>query len=95
MAVPGRYRMVTRLLATAYPAIEAVPSEDTRLCRNILPNWNMPLSRPPGMPMERMFLIMPISGTRDFMLLRRMELRRSCIRTNIMAAAMIRLSRVE
>ena len=32
MAVPGRYSNCTRLLATANPAIETVPREDTKIC---------------------------------------------------------------
>lgn len=41
--------------ATAKLAIAAVPNVETRLWRAILPNWNMPFSRPLGTPTPKIF----------------------------------------
>ena len=61
-AFPGRYRYVARLDATAYAAIDAVPRVETRLCSKILPKLKRPLSTLLGIPMARIFRMMPESG---------------------------------
>ena len=61
-AEPGTYCRVAREFATAFAAMDTVPSEDMRLCVISLPNWNIQFSIPLGIPMRNMLPMIFPSG---------------------------------
>ena len=55
MALPGTLTTPATELAMALAAVAEVPRGVTRPSTSSLPIWNMPFSRPLGMPMRRIF----------------------------------------
>ena len=62
MVLPGMLAMPLMVLATALAAMAEVPRVEVKLLTHSLPIWNMPFSKPEGMPMPRMRRIRSPSG---------------------------------
>ena len=65
IVLPGMFASVESVLATALAAMAEVPSVEVRLLTQSLPIWNMPFSRPDGMPMERICMMGARRGRRS------------------------------
>ena len=57
IVLPGMFASVETEFATALAAMAEVPKVDVRLLTHSLPIWNMPFSRPDGMPMDKICMM--------------------------------------
>ena len=57
IVLPGMFASVETEFATALAAMAEVPKVDVRLLTHSLPIWNMPFSRPDGMPMDKICIM--------------------------------------
>ena len=65
IVAPGMFAIVLTEFATALAAMAAVPKVEVRLLTQSLPIWNIPFSKPEGMPMDKICKIGFLRGRRS------------------------------